>query len=823
MIGNGVCNAVCNNFVCGYDRGDCCSGTACSGDLWSGITAPLISSVCAPGCYAVLTGNRQCDQACNNEACGWDGGECCGRPYAQSRGANFWVRTYDRALHPNSATAYYNSSARTVNKTLSLKKWPYLIPSVRTSVLDRQINVFNHVLGGVLVNQKRAGYVYCPNAMDLVFVDKTGYENLFPSCRSETDASTSYYGVDPVYLSSSSMYNVECCSTCTQGGCGLYNPDDAEQVNLAAKVPYGFHQINGPDEEFTGYPVFYDINFLQSRANSYTDYMEKGFYLDIQSQYVEVFMLTYNPQYVYFTLIKTKFIFEEGGKTQLEIHVDPFPGNPYMSQADAFRLSLEIVFVLMLLGNLIGECTEMYNTTRKDGFYDYLGFWNFLDWTAMLLLAAIIYVWIGIATKLSDYHPERRYNIFQSYDNTGGKMAPANLNATGVKDFYQMYYDADIIASQFQLYMALNMASTFLFLFRMLKLLDFQPRLGAVTRTLWTASNDLLHFFFILGLILGIFIVSAYYTFATGLYEFSTFPKAVHSSFYLMLGDTGVMANIVKISPLLGTLFCYTFIMIIFFILLNILLSILIEAYMKVNEQAEKEEVANGCSGMPAELFGIMRSAYRSTNFGRLQEGENAPWLAEYHMQNKEILEALNVQLEGDDDEAPKEEIMHDTFQIQLDAAEMEGQQLSLASSRKSVIKALGLHPETAHLDATTKFKIACSIVYRFGVKEECQSEEEIARSEADKAFTRDWYGHHAGHTTDDLGFTAPVTAVVETPTGAEEELACHFAEDAELRPAYTLPAADEAALGKDPELRPSYQLPDEIPVDPGVSRSINV
>ena len=36
--------------------------------------------VCAAGCYAVLTNNGQCDPACNNEACGYDRGECCAKP-----------------------------------------------------------------------------------------------------------------------------------------------------------------------------------------------------------------------------------------------------------------------------------------------------------------------------------------------------------------------------------------------------------------------------------------------------------------------------------------------------------------------------------------------------------------------------------------------------------------------------------------------------------------------------------------------------------------------------------------------------------------------
>ena len=46
-------------------------------------------------------------------------------------------------------------------------------------------------------------------------------------------------------------------------------------------------------------------------------------------------------------------------------------------------------------------------------------------------------------------------------------------------------------------YFALNGINILLLIARILKLMDFQPRLGVVTRSLWLAGPDLIHFFIV--------------------------------------------------------------------------------------------------------------------------------------------------------------------------------------------------------------------------------------------------------------------------------------------------------------------------------------
>ena len=89
-IDDGDCDSVNNNEACGWDRGDCCECTCIDGEYYecssseffckdwdSGCTDALVSQYKKCSGDLSLFGDGLCDSENNNEACGWDGGECC--------------------------------------------------------------------------------------------------------------------------------------------------------------------------------------------------------------------------------------------------------------------------------------------------------------------------------------------------------------------------------------------------------------------------------------------------------------------------------------------------------------------------------------------------------------------------------------------------------------------------------------------------------------------------------------------------------------------------------------------------------------------------
>ena len=65
-LGDGYCDSICNNEACGFDEGDC-EGTA---------PVDPANDYCAPGCPPNWPGDGICDSTCDVEECGFDSGDC---------------------------------------------------------------------------------------------------------------------------------------------------------------------------------------------------------------------------------------------------------------------------------------------------------------------------------------------------------------------------------------------------------------------------------------------------------------------------------------------------------------------------------------------------------------------------------------------------------------------------------------------------------------------------------------------------------------------------------------------------------------------------
>ncbi|KAG7159870.1 N-acetylglucosamine-1-phosphotransferase subunits alpha/beta-like [Homarus americanus] len=77
-LGDGYCDTSCNTTACEWDGGDC-MGEKGEGDLLDfgdeyGVDVSV--EFCAPSCSDLWLADKYCDQSCNIQACGFDGGDC---------------------------------------------------------------------------------------------------------------------------------------------------------------------------------------------------------------------------------------------------------------------------------------------------------------------------------------------------------------------------------------------------------------------------------------------------------------------------------------------------------------------------------------------------------------------------------------------------------------------------------------------------------------------------------------------------------------------------------------------------------------------------
>ena len=166
--------------------------------------------------------------------------------------------------------------------------------------------------------------------------------------------------------------------------------------------------------------------------------MEEGFFLDRNTQEVQVTALTFNGNAQQFLLTDVTFTFDPSGIISVDTSIKMFRRWPYETAVDYFRLALEIVFCLLLLYQIGGEVRELAQAVKETkscwkGFCLYWSdFNNIVDWVSMALFAWAVLEWVGLLAFISDFAPKSVYPVYISspsgYDCKSARcVAPAKL------------------------------------------------------------------------------------------------------------------------------------------------------------------------------------------------------------------------------------------------------------------------------------------------------------------------------------------------------------------------------------------------------------
>ena len=110
-------------------------------------------------------------------------------------------------------------------------------------------------------------------------------------------------------------------------------------------------------------------------------------------------------------------------------------------------------------------------------------------------------------------------------------------------------------------------------LLRLLKTFQFHDRLNVITKTLTVAASDLFHFCIIFMAVTALYAAIAVTTFGSQLEEYHSFTKAYETFMRVLLGDFSYDA-LVLVAPIMGPIVFWSFVFVVFFILLNVFLSI---------------------------------------------------------------------------------------------------------------------------------------------------------------------------------------------------------------------------------------------------------
>jgi len=541
---------------------------------------------CSPGCTLALLLNHNCDPACFTLDCAWDSGHCAAELLERSLACpvdTLDVTWEDDALgtlgacctleDPNENSKVitievFSHSSKGAADSLELN----ITEANATHTIPRFVAATNRIVAGVLLHLER----FTAGA-ECSATNKFG--NLYDSCRGSPN--TQPYGVDPVFQSGTSLFSAEAADKL---GTFYARPSDLNEFG----IPFGFHSMPLAGME-DGYPFLFDVNLDAARAAEFLTYLSEGNFLS-EAKKLTVRFLTFNGNFGVFARMKVMFTFLKTGAIAISHDVQMVNGEMYTSAAQVLRGALECLFVIGWLINVFGE---VYEIRSKGLVAHFRSMANFLDAVSLGLGGAVILVWVAIVMGSESFRIEPRYNVYKAmYQEAhwlelkeGGRV----LEQLG-KDFESL----EVLTSLTQVYMLLNSLNIILMLARLLRLMDFHPDIGMVTRTIRQAGSDLINFCILaLGIIL-VYSLMAHILLGPYMPAFYTFAASMQTCLLFMVGEFGDLSseteNLDPATNISLIIVFWTYMVLVYLILLSALLGIIVGAMDEIKSAAAARE-----------------------------------------------------------------------------------------------------------------------------------------------------------------------------------------------------------------------------------------
>jgi len=567
----------------------------------------VVCSTPLGNCTYDLLHNNRCDPVCQFEQCNWDFFDCCR--------STFTSDDLNTTLMSFTLEAYGNES----------NPFPKPGDEVQRFVTHSK----NVLLGGIMMRQKRWQVENCSDST---------FDNLKCVAEKDGDIVPEYqpFGADAVFLNASQLFsslNVKQIKACY--------PQNESVMDLELALPFGFHFVpytpvadlpgqigrdyvtralnhidklaegdvvmlpggqckeGGMDHfdlEFADedsitngfYPIFFDNKFSEDSVNKLLTYLQEGFYIDKNTSEVQVEFVAYNAEGKFYSLVKVGFEFDNSGVLAVDSKVKILQNSAYdFDSLSVRRFVLEIAFVLLYLFQIALEIHELKKLGHKWPEY-FMDFSNILDITSLALIGYQIYQWIVIAYSTARFGlvAHTTFPVYAPIPNCGqARRLYYNLTAlTQVQYMYDILEEVASLMDQFQLAACFSML---LMLARTFKQLDFQPRLALITRTLSEAFWDLFHFVILLMLVLLPYSFMGYIFYGNTKSEFSTMADASITLLQFLVGEAGPYTDGPgPVSSLVHNLYFATFVFLNVWIMLNVLVGILVEAYLTVKQKS---------------------------------------------------------------------------------------------------------------------------------------------------------------------------------------------------------------------------------------------
>ena len=434
-------------------------------------------------------------------------------------------------------------------------------------VTEQRVMTYNRVVGGVRLRQNRVGPDSCP-------IGASVKEKFMPTIGPDAG------------IERKRQYVAWCY--------GKYNILPQGSFNVPSHEPYG--PANGTTED-TGDPLVDAFRWRSEAENDLVGYMKagqfgiydgSGFVIDITNlttvslvetldfllnenwldrgtRGLHMTIMVYNANYNLYALCQFFLELSPAGVMVPKYTMQTVKMDLFTNEEDLVGNIFEGILYAYFLYYICIEGNELYASCKETGSVKeyFSDAWNVMDWSL------IIMSFLALSFRLMFFFSP----IVRDFD-----------------VFSEQYIELSAAARNYELSFSIDSMAAFLALLKLFKFFGLQRNLLILRNTISRAVADLSTFSIILIVFIFAFSVAGNQIFGQENEEYVTELRAFITLFRMILGDFD-FGGIERVQPLVALLYFWMYQIFVFFIMVNIFLAILNDAYIATCEQfAEVEE-----------------------------------------------------------------------------------------------------------------------------------------------------------------------------------------------------------------------------------------
>ena len=433
-------------------------------------------------------------------------------------------------------------------------------------VTEQRVMYYNKVVGGVRLRQNRIRGDSCDIGLSVQeeFTPTRGPTKGILQKRSFVDLDMCYYRYNPLLMSKES-YSVANAT------------DDTSDVNVNAfRWRSPLENDLPPDYLFPGQFGFYDgggfvldvVNLTTVSLVESLDFLKEEGWLDRSTRSISLTVLVYNANYNLYALCSFFLELSPAGVMAPSFTMKTVKMDMFVNEEDLIYTVFEGVLYAYFIYYIYVEGSELYETCRLTGsIKDYISdAWNVADWIVIIVSFA------ALGMRLEFFFSEK----VRSFD-----------------AFTKEYVELSAVAGLFELSFSVDSLAAFLALMKLFKFFGLQRNLLILRTTIVRALADLSTFTVVMLLFIAAFTISGNQIFGQENEEYVNVVTCFITLFQMgFLGEFD-FDGIGRVNYEIAIIYFWVFQFLIFFIIVNIFLAILNDAYIAVSEQyagIEEEE-----------------------------------------------------------------------------------------------------------------------------------------------------------------------------------------------------------------------------------------